>query len=152
MSCSEAYMTLNGFRSDGATAVPSSSSFLIKVDPPLFLGELFLGEVLDAEAAAVSSRARSRLSRISCALALIRQAISCVPFPWCCQPQARQSRSISGSLLPKGRACGLTRSMSKMTTRSIPCSRWAVSASGRRKSVKLVEVIHATDVARKNAP
>jgi hypothetical protein len=75
---------------------PSSSSsftpFWIGIPPPILRGELFLGEDLGVLSAAAARRCAScsRASRISCASALIRQAISCVPLPWCCESSVRR--------------------------------------------------------------
>ena len=67
----------------------SSSSvftpFWIGTPPANLRGELFLGEDLGVLSAAAAADRRCRSSRISCASALIRQAISCVPLPWCCE-------------------------------------------------------------------
>lgn len=77
-------MTLSGFfrssRCCWASPPGGSRSDLTAAAPPApFRGELFRGEDLgvfcDVAAAA------ARVLRISCASALMRQAISCVPLP-----------------------------------------------------------------------
>ena len=99
MSWRDAYIIRSGFFCSFSAALSSFcfsssssfTSFWSGTSPAILRGELFLGEdlgVLSAVAAAATARRRSsasRASRISCASALIRQAISCVPLPWCCE-------------------------------------------------------------------